>query len=122
MATKSNPILRNYRLDFVECRGFGHTWMHFPELVNHHEYGTVKGKQSECTECGMIRYRWYLWNGRRFGQNTYEAPEGYSLKLKDHPNAENLPSLEEWRGLALKKAGFRASPNVSTIKKARKSA
>lgn len=122
MATKTNPILRNYRLDFVECRGFDHNWKHYDGYVDHHEYYTVKGKMSECEQCGCIRYRWYMHNGRKFGPNTYEHPEGYRLKLKDYPGLEKLPSREEWRALAMKKAGFRASPNVTTLKPKRKSA
>jgi hypothetical protein len=106
-----------YRLDYLECRAFGHTWEHYEGLVDHDSYYTVKGKMSECSECGMIRYRWYMRTGKRWGPNTYEAPEGYSLSLKDHPNAEKLPSLEEWRGVALKRDGFPDTRNVTTIKK-----
>jgi len=62
-----------------------------------------------------VRYRWYLSTGKRFGPNSYDAPEGYSLHLDDYKDLDRLPTLEEWRGLALKRAGFRTSPNVETL-------
>jgi hypothetical protein len=117
---KSNPILRSYRLDFVECRGLGHEWHKIPGFVDHRTYGTVKGKQAECSECGAVRYRWYLSTGQRFGPPTYEHPEGYSLRLRDFPNADRLPSAAEWRGIHFKREGFKTPSNVRPIKKPRR--
>jgi len=97
---------KRYPKMFEECRARGHQWHHFPGLVDHPTYYTVKGTMSECVGCGAEVTRWMLSTGRPFGSPTMKYPVGYLLSRKD-PQTPELPTRNDWRRSYIHSLGFR---------------
>jgi hypothetical protein len=95
-----------YRKKFVSCRAQGHEWTHITGLADHPHFKYIKGLVSECLGCGLVRYRWVLSNGRRFGLK-YEYPEGYQVTTKAYPELIRRPTQNEWRAKHVRTLGFR---------------
>jgi hypothetical protein len=97
---------KTYPKDYQSCRANGHEWQHLDGLVDHPEYYTIKGVESECSGCGAVVDRWQYADGRRFGSATMKYPPGYLLSRKD-PQTPELPTRVDWRRTYVHRLGFR---------------
>jgi hypothetical protein len=103
----ANQIIpKTYPKKFVSCRAQGHEWTHIAGLADHPYFKYIKGLVSECLGCGLVRYRWVLSNGRRYGLK-YEYPDGYQISKRDNPEIIRLPMAAEWREKYVRTLGFR---------------
>lgn len=76
-AADLEKAVHDMKVEFVQCRDFGHSWRPF-----HAKWWPKENayeSQLRCGRCGCVRVRWLSRTGSQIGSD-YDYPAGYQMK------------------------------------------